>query len=64
MSEKPVMASEIPIEECQGRVEVVLDNLLWNDKDLTQEEEELRTRLIYWLKAQEEKLVQYELGVR
>ena len=56
--------SEIPIEECQELVAAVLDKLLWKDKDLTQGEEQLRTKLIYWLKAQEEKLVQFELGVR
>ena len=56
--------SEIPLEECQERVASELDKLLWNDKDLTQEEKELQSKLRYWLFAQLEILSQYELGVR
>ena len=58
------MVSEIPIEECQEMVAAALDKLLRSDKDLTQDEKVLQIRLRYWLYAQMEKLVQFELGVR
>lgn len=58
------MVSEIPIEECQERLAAEFDKLLRTDRDLTQDEEDLRQTLIYWLYAQMEKLVQFELGVR